>query len=149
MKRSSFLLICVFFTVLSGLFQESHAIYCWNCASDNDAFCRDPFEEPAHILGQNGDMKFDDCSVFETTSKKAVCMKTKEFENGRTVLRRQCGYAKVGVSPAQLKKDCLSEYNRLSCDICDTSGCNGAAAYGPVTAVIVTSLASVKFLSLL
>ncbi|KAF5291539.1 hypothetical protein FQR65_LT01852 [Abscondita terminalis] len=115
-------------TLIYGIVHVADAMYCWECQSDTDPRCADPFD--------NRTFTIRDCSVVVGVAKRAIemrstmCQKIKRKEDGVWKVIRKCAYGGDvgthewnGMSPPEYGPNNLytEYYNCQSRDGCNTS----------------------------
>ncbi|XP_066992493.2 UPAR/Ly6 domain-containing protein crok [Anabrus simplex] len=88
---------------------RGEAIKCWNCNSNTDSKCGDPFDNRTMVL--------TDCSSSQDGLNMRYCSKIRIDVNGHYVYYRSCSHTE-GLCP-----DAVGSGH---CATCDSDGCNSA-----------------------
>lgn len=176
MKRSEVWALAIA-TIIASLIEKSFALRCWSCNSQTptEAFCDDPFDSSV-VYRQNRRWSYIDCVLppitpynpygsayasgsyggngaynsYESQNRlRPVCQKSRDRIDGRVFVHRKCAW----VSDYDPYDKCLydrtpTHVQREFCEYCDADGCNGAAQYGPIAALVVISATLLFKLSL-
>ncbi|XP_072945158.1 UPAR/Ly6 domain-containing protein crok [Epargyreus clarus] len=133
-----FLVLCVVHNVA--------CIKCWNCRSNNDPKCADPFD--------NSTVPITDCKQEKGLPhlpgiRPTMCRKIRQKVNGEWRYFRDCAYlGEVGIQGDE--RFCLMRtgtYNIFIeyCTCNSKDGCNSSTLFAPMPLLILFSLASVIY----
>uniref|UniRef100_A0A1A9WL41 Protein sleepless n=1 Tax=Glossina brevipalpis TaxID=37001 RepID=A0A1A9WL41_9MUSC len=109
-------------------------LQCWHCSSDTrgaEDFCGTEFKEsniPTDLLAERNLSVIRHCnSTIHSDHERAVCRKTIEEMNGKTITKRFCYYTNKS-DPLDHCNTEITEKNvrRIFCQDCLSDKCNGA-----------------------
>uniref|UniRef100_A0A182NGP8 Uncharacterized protein n=1 Tax=Anopheles dirus TaxID=7168 RepID=A0A182NGP8_9DIPT len=147
-SRSICLIACSLVVLLSFGVQMGTAIKCWECRSDSDPKCADPFD--------NSTLSITDCKQVEKKehlplAQATMCRKIRQKVHGEWRYFRSCAFmGEPGIEGDE--RFCLMRsgtYNIFMeyCTCNSKDGCNAATLRGPTGVLVVLASSLTLFLT--
>ncbi|XP_041982344.1 uncharacterized protein LOC121735560 [Aricia agestis] len=131
--------------------KQSEAVRCWQCSSDLNPFCNDPFN--LNHLDYSGYIpaRLENCdantgaSYPYLTSSKSACKKQKKYVNGQMIISRGCTWKRSDDYSTQCPM--INNPNEIAsfCETCEYDGCNSATSIGKTVALLIAPLGLLLF----
>uniref|UniRef100_T1GQL7 Uncharacterized protein n=1 Tax=Megaselia scalaris TaxID=36166 RepID=T1GQL7_MEGSC len=120
-SRNCGILLAIFFLFH---FQETHAIMCYDCNSEFDPRCADPFDP--YSIGQVNCSKKAHPEHLKDKYEPVLCRKTTQKVYGKVRVVRGCGYIRDSKDDKEcVKRSGTHDVQAIYC-ACTTDLCNGA-----------------------
>merc|ERR1712215_427541 len=117
--------------LILGLTARELCIRCYDCHSDRETGCGDPFPKKDYLV---------ECKKEDTTDKTFFCRKIYQNVRGNTTVIRSCAYVK----DTQKGRDCYTtvseEFDTKVCQCWDVDGCNFASRFELSAALLIISI---------
>ncbi|TMW48540.1 hypothetical protein DOY81_006372 [Sarcophaga bullata] len=123
-------------------------LQCWHCSSDtagSENFCGEEFQEgniPEQLKDLNIVVTRNCNSTINSEHERAVCRKTIERTNGKTVVKRFCYYTNKSDALDYCRNEPTEKtVRRVFCEDCLTDKCNAGFRNGMSWAIFLTATA--------
>ncbi|XP_018334577.1 uncharacterized protein LOC108743501 [Agrilus planipennis] len=123
--------------------ENGESLRCWSCSSDTGNLCADYFNSTQFSRLSSfysNNQNYQNYPVLQTCETqgstypynqngRAVCMKKKQTNYGRTSYIRQCHFLQPGEQVGKCAQETTPRDVTIDfCELCDVDGCNGATS---------------------